>query len=124
MHENRVFIVHDVLVLMTEKTAITRMQENNYLDLWLMPFNGLQDEMAYSRRLVGNSPKFMSLDNSINRDISHSFRFHFVLSHFFLKGTGNDEEEKKRDLVMPPQGKFPVDPSASGYWKRYRLLQC
>ena len=35
----------------------------------------------HSGRLVGNSPKFMPLDNSLNRDILHYFHMHSVLSH-------------------------------------------
>ena len=36
----------------------------------------------------------MPLDNSINRDILHSLRFHCVLSRFVLDGEGPDEEER------------------------------
>ena len=45
-------------------------------------------------RLVGNSPEFMPLYNSLNRDIWHSLRFHCVLSRFLLDGEGTDEEER------------------------------
>ena len=56
--------------------------------------NGLQDGTPYYGRPVGNSPKFMPLDNSLNRDILHSLRFHCVLSRFVLDGEGTDEEER------------------------------
>ena len=56
--------------------------------------NGFQEVTPYSGRPVGNSPEFMSLDNSLNRDILHSLRFHCVLSRFFLDGEGTDEEER------------------------------
>ena len=46
--------------------------------------NGLQDR----------EPAFMLLDNSLNRDILHSLRFHFVLSRFLLDGEGTDGEER------------------------------
>ena len=36
----------------------------------------------------------MPLDNSINRDILHSLRFHSILRRFFLDGEGTDEEER------------------------------
>ena len=55
--------------------------------------NGLQYGTPYSGRPVGNSPKFMTLDNSLNRYILHSFRFHCVLSRFVLDREGTDEEE-------------------------------
>ena len=48
----------------------------------------------YARRPVGNSSEFMPLDNSLNRDILHSLRFHCVLSRFLLDEEGTDEEER------------------------------
>ena len=56
--------------------------------------NGLQDGTPYAGRPVGNSPEFMPLDNSINRDILNSLRFHCVLGRFVLDGEGTDEEER------------------------------
>ena len=56
--------------------------------------NGLQDRTPYAGRPVGNSPKFMPLDNSLNRDILHCLRFHCVLSRFVLDGEGTEEEER------------------------------
>ena len=55
--------------------------------------NGLQDGTPYAGRPVGNIPKFMPLDNSLNRDILHSLRFHCVLSRFVLDGEGTEGEE-------------------------------
>ena len=42
------------------------------LPSWLLPMNGLQDGKPYAGRPVCNSPEFMPLDNSLNRDILHS----------------------------------------------------
>ena len=36
----------------------------------------------------------MPLDNSLNKDILHSLRFHYVLSPFLLDGEGTDKEER------------------------------
>ena len=44
--------------------------------------------------LVGNTPKFIPLDNIPNRDILHSLSFHCVLSRFVIDVEGTDEEEK------------------------------
>ena len=55
--------------------------------------NGLQDGTPYAVRPVGNSPEFMPLDNSLNRDILHIFCFHCVLSRFVLDMEGTDEED-------------------------------
>ena len=52
------------------------MRQNGYLHKWLFPLNGLQDGTPYAGRPLGNSPEFMPLDNSLNRDIIHSFRMH------------------------------------------------
>ena len=56
--------------------------------------NVLQDGTPYSGRPVGNSLKFIPLDNILNRDILHSFRFHCVLIRFVLGGEVNDKEER------------------------------
>ena len=56
--------------------------------------NGLQDGTPYAGRPVGNSPEFMPLDNSLNRDILHSLSLHCVLSRFVLDREGTDEEER------------------------------
>ena len=69
VHEENFFIVHDALVLMTAKEAINWMRENGYLYQWLLPLNVLQDGTPYAGHPVDNSPKFMPLDNPINRDI-------------------------------------------------------
>ena len=69
VHEDNLFIVHVALVLITAKETIEWMKEKNYFHRWLLPMNGLQDGTPYDGRPVGNSPKFMPLDNSLNRDI-------------------------------------------------------
>ena len=91
LHEDNCYIVHGVLV--------------NQLYQWLMPFKRLQYKTTYDRRLVGNIPEFMPLDNSHNRDILHSLLFHCVFRRFVLKGEVNNED-KKRYLVMPPKRNF------------------
>ena len=83
VHEDDLFIVHDALVLMTAKETIKWMKGENCFHRWLLPMNGLQDKTPYDGRPVDNSPKFMPLDNNLNRDILQSFHFHCVLSHFF-----------------------------------------
>ena len=90
VHEDDLFIVHDVLVLMTAKETVEWMKENNCFHCWLLPMNGLQDRTPYAGRPVGNSPEFMPLDNSINRNILHPLRFHCVLSRFVLDWGGTD----------------------------------
>ena len=83
VHKDDIFMVHDVLILITVKTKITWMRKHNYLHRWLIFFNSLQDGMPYSRRSIGNSPKFMPLDNIPNRDNFQCLRFYCILSRFF-----------------------------------------
>ena len=80
VHEDDFFIVHDALVLMTAKETINWMRKNGYLHQWLLPLNVVQDRTPYVGCPVGNSPKSMPLDNSLNRDILHSLRMHSVTS--------------------------------------------
>ena len=87
-------IFHYFLVFMTSKEMIIWIKENNYFHRRLLPMNGLHDGTPYDGRPVGNSPKFMHLDNSLNRYILHIFRFHCVLSHFLVDGEGTDEDER------------------------------
>ena len=67
VHDDDFFIIHDALVLMTAKETIKWMKYNNCFHRWLLPMNGFQDRSHYYGRLVGNSPEFRPLDNSLNR---------------------------------------------------------
>ena len=78
VHDADFYIVHDALMLMTTKEKINWMKQKGYLHIWLLPLNGLQDGTLYAGRTVGNSNKFMPLDNSLNRYIFHSLRVHCV----------------------------------------------
>ena len=55
--------------------------------------NGLEYGTPYDGRPVGNCTDFMSLDNSLNRDILYSFLFHCVLRYFVIGVEGTNEEE-------------------------------
>ena len=70
------------------------MKEKNCFHRWLLPMNGFQDGTPYDGRPVGNSPKCMTIDNIINRDILHSLSFHCVLRHFVPDREGTDKEER------------------------------
>ena len=94
VHEEDFFIVHNALVLMTAKETTNRMRKNGYLHGWLLPLNGLQDGTPYAVLPVGDIPKLIPLDNSLNRDILHSLRMHSVLSRYILDGEETDEEER------------------------------
>ena len=93
VNEDDFYIVHDALVLMIAKEKINWMKQNGYLPIWLLPLNGLQDGTTYACRPVSNSPKFMPLYNSLNRDILHSLRMHSVLRRYILDGEETNEYE-------------------------------
>ena len=95
VHEDDFYIFHDTLVLMPAMETINWMKQKGYLHRWLLPLNGLQDGTPYAGLPVGNSPEFVTLDNSLNRYILQSFRFHFVLSHPIIDGEDTTEEERK-----------------------------
>ena len=94
VHEDSFFIVHNALVLITAKEKINWMGKNGYLHRWFLPLNGMQDGNPYAGRPVGNIPAFMSLDNSLKRDILNSLRIHSVLSRYIVDGEEIDEEER------------------------------
>ena len=48
VHEEDLFIVHDDLVLMTEKETITWTRDNNYFHRWFMTMNTLQYGTPYT----------------------------------------------------------------------------
>ena len=100
-HEYDYFIFHDDLVFMTLKETITWMEENNYFRCWFLPMNWLQDGTPYDGSPVENSPEFMPLDNSLNRDILHSFCFCCVLSRFLIDEEVIDEEENNMRFSFP-----------------------
>ena len=81
------------------------MKQKNYFHRWLLPMNGLQDRTPYAGRPVCNSPEFMPLDNSLNRDILHSLRLHFVLSRFMIgaEGTGKEERNMRFSFSTPKE---------------------
>ena len=60
----------------------------------MLPLNGLQDGTPYAGRPVGNSPEFMPLDNSLNRDILNFLRMHSVLRRYIVDGEEINEEER------------------------------
>ena len=59
----------------------------------MLPLNVMQDSTPYAGHPVVNSPDFMPLDNSLNRDILHSLRMHGFLSCYIVDGEEKNEEE-------------------------------
>ena len=74
-----------------------------YLQILLFSLNGLQDGTPCVSRPVGNGPKFRASDNSLNRDILHSLRFHSALICYILDGEVTDKEEKIMCFIYSTQ---------------------
>ena len=69
----------------------------------MLPLNRLQDGTPYAGHPVGNIPKFMPLDNSLNHDILLSLRMHSVLSSYIVDGEETTEEKKNMCLSNSTQ---------------------
>ena len=120
VHEDDFFIAHVALVLMTAKDTIEWMKEKNCYHRWLLPMNGLQDGTPYAELPVGNSPEFIPLDNSLNRDILNSLRFHCVLSHLVLDGEGTDKEERNIQFSFPYEAYMGIENGNPFFGANYR----
>ena len=73
-------LYHDAL-LMTSEECKTYMQGSGILDRWILPELGLNDGTPYANRPVGNSPKIMPLDCSLNKDIHEGVRRHYIYTN-------------------------------------------
>ena len=84
VHEDDFFIVHNALMLITANETINWTRNNVHLHRWFLPLNLLQNGNPYAGHPVGNSPKFVPLDNSLNHDILHSLRMHIIFEMLHL----------------------------------------
>ena len=89
MHGDDSFIVYNTLVLMTAKEKINWMKQNSYLSIWLLPLNGLKCGTPYAGCPVGDIPKFVPLDNSLNREILNSLRMQLCFELLHIRWGGN-----------------------------------
>ena len=85
-HENDWVFYHDALSLMTSRECKDWMVSKkignvSYMDKWLVPCNGCNAGTKYYGRPVGNLPKFMPLDMSLNYDIKRSHEYHCALTY-------------------------------------------
>ena len=82
--ENDWYFYHDALSLMTSKDCLHWMKETNFngksiFDRWILPIN-INKGTRYENTVCGNSPEFMPLDNSLNRDIQLSHDHHTIMT--------------------------------------------
>ena len=84
-NKNNWVFYHDALSLMTSKECINWMQNKKYkgktlYERWLLPTNNLNKGTRYESTVVGNSPEFMPLDNSLNRDLQVNHDHHCIVT--------------------------------------------
>jgi hypothetical protein len=100
-HEDDWLFYHDALSLMTAKDTVAWMKEKGIYERWLLPVNGLNAGTTFEGRPVGNSPEFMPMDNSLNKDVDDGVRHHMAYT-FHLK----DHDKKKFTLSTPTSIRF------------------
>ena len=65
-HENDFLFYHDALSLMTSRETIEWMAEQNILQHWILPQQGLNKGTRYENAPPGNAPKLNALDSNCN----------------------------------------------------------
>lgn len=84
-HKDTWWVYHDALSIMCEKGCIEWMREKGYLQRWILPELGLNDDIgSYGGRPVGNCPEYMPWDSCLNKDVHETVRRHCVLSRATL----------------------------------------
>ena len=92
-YEQTYLFYHDALITMTDKDCMAWMQQEGYLEHWILPVLGCNDEIIiadgdgnlkinkkYKGRPVGDCMELMPLDNSLFRDFRTCFDMHITLT--------------------------------------------
>jgi len=91
---------HDALSLMTAKDTIAWMKENHIYIRWILPELGLNAERKhFANAPVGNSPEFMPLDNSLNKDIHDGVDRHVLYTSHL-----EEDDPRKFSMTTPARG--------------------
>ena len=72
------------------------MKDKGYYKRWLIPQLGCNENIVFQNRPVGNSPKFMPLDMSLNNDIQLNFSLHCAIT-----GHLSDDDPRKFSMRTP-----------------------
>ena len=88
-HPNDWVFHHDELSLVTSKECISWMKMTMFKGIpifnrWLLPEKELSKGTRYET-VVGNSPEFIPLDNSLNRDIQTSHDMYCIYTNHLPK---------------------------------------
>lgn len=91
------YLYHDALSMMTSAKCKEWMREKGYLRHWVLPVNGLNDDLkGYSLRPVGNSPEMMPLDCSLFADLKNA-----VTRHISVTANLRKDEPRKFSITTP-----------------------
>ena len=96
--QNDWWVVHDSLSLMTAASSRRYMDQKGFLKHWVLPEKEMYEDLPenskvrkyWTNKLVGNNPKAMPLDNSLNNDVHTAVQSHCVLT----QNKDNDDDEK------------------------------
>ena len=67
---------------MTVRSTIEWMKREGYYSIWLLPQLGLNKGTPYDGRPIGNSPKIMPLENTLNNDAQISLCTHCAVTAY------------------------------------------
>ena len=81
VYEDKWYIYHDALSLMTSAAARGYMQEKGYLKKMILPQLGLNDGTRFAKCATGNQPGLMPLDAHLNQDLHSETDYHVLLSN-------------------------------------------
>lgn len=113
---------HDALSLMACEQTRQWMSEMGYLKHWILPEHGLHTDddglKNYHMKPVGNSPEFMPLDCSLNKDVHESVNRH-VAATCHLPET----DPKRFSLSTPKRGDLAYFRVLQGAPTRERIIQ-
>jgi len=94
---------HDALALLTSESCKEWMRQRGILKHWILPEQGLQDNdpdlSRYANNPVGNSPDFMPLDTSLNRDMHTDVNRHCMQTVLLP-----EDDPRKFSLSTPKRG--------------------
>lgn len=99
-HEDNWFFYHDALSLMKAQDTKAWMEEEGILKHWILPEHDLNRERPrYKGHPVGNSPEFMPLDCSLNKDLDDELWRHILYTRFL-----EEEDPRKFSISTPLRG--------------------
>lgn len=100
-HESDWLFYHDALLLLVARSTVNWMKQMGHYERWIKPPPGMQagNLETYNERPVGDLPKFMPWDTSLNNDLHLAVKRHIALTTHFE--TANP---RKFDMSTPLRG--------------------